>query len=580
MKQNIQLSSKLSLPADIAGRRTAIFGLSGSGKSNTATVIVEGLLTAGEQVIMVDPKGEGWGLLSLANGKPSNLDVLVFGPNGHVTELQETHGPMLADFVVDTGRSIVLSLLGLPSFAAERRFVTAFLSQLYKRKSKAEDRSRTLVVFDEARLFVPENAKGDQAEMSGAVQRIARLGRSFGLGSLFIDQRPQQVAKSVISQVETIICHQLSHKTDRAALSDWVAGYDTDGHGAEFLGSLASLQPGEAWVWSPAWLQLFQRTKVDRRRTYDSGAAPSGATRTKVHRADVDIEQLRGQLAEIVVKAKENDPAELKRQIAELRKQIKQPLTPVTDARAIKTAVDLVTEEFAVVLKNRDALIADIHTNITLIGEAVQRALTAIPRVLSTASPVRTLLAANPQYQQPALQTLKPTGTETKRISSAKPNSISLGRCERAILQVLSQFVDGCEKGKLTLLAGYSYSGSFQNALGALRTFGLITGSNSGVLQITDAGRACGPFEPLPTGEALVEYWLNHQRFGKCERAILRVLVDNPDGLTKEELCSLTEYNYSGSFQNALGTLRTTGLIVGRNSERMTAAQSLLDAKE
>ncbi len=45
---SIHLSRNLDLPAELAGRRTAVFGISGSGKSNTATVIVESLLTAGE----------------------------------------------------------------------------------------------------------------------------------------------------------------------------------------------------------------------------------------------------------------------------------------------------------------------------------------------------------------------------------------------------------------------------------------------------------------------------------------------------------------------------------------------------
>lgn len=80
----LKLADNLPLPAELAGRRTAVFGISGSGKSNTATVLIENLLHAGEQVVLVDPKGEGWGLLSTAAGKPSNLPIVVFGePNGH-----------------------------------------------------------------------------------------------------------------------------------------------------------------------------------------------------------------------------------------------------------------------------------------------------------------------------------------------------------------------------------------------------------------------------------------------------------------------------------------------------------------
>jgi hypothetical protein len=208
----------------------------------------------------------------------------------------------------------VLSLLGFESDQSERRFVATFLRQLYRRKSRQGQPTRTLVVLDEAHLFVPENVRGDAAELAGAVQRIVRQGRSFGIGTLLVDQRPQDVSKRVITQCDTLICHQLVHKTDRDALRDWVRGYDVDGRGEQFLESLASLEPGEAWVWSPGWLKLFKRVKVHRRKTFDSGAAPDGSAAARtVQRADVDLDALRGQLAEVVEKAKADDPKELRR---------------------------------------------------------------------------------------------------------------------------------------------------------------------------------------------------------------------------------------------------------------------------
>lgn len=252
----IKLAKSLSLPVELAGRRTAVFGISGSGKSNTATVLMEQLLRAGEQTVLIDPKGEGWGLLSLASGKPSNLPIIVFGePNGHIETLSESHGQRLADFVVETGQSVVLSMLGFESDQSERRFVSTFLRQLYRRKSRQPQPTRTLVVIDEAHLFVPENVRGDAAELAGAVQRIVRQGRSFGLGTLLIDQRPQDVSKRCISQVDTLVCHQLVHKTDRDALRDWVRGYDVDGRGERIHVRFRLLQ------------QRARSSAVDRSRT-------------------------------------------------------------------------------------------------------------------------------------------------------------------------------------------------------------------------------------------------------------------------------------------------------------------------
>ena len=70
---------------------------------------------------------------------------------------------------------------------------------------------------------------------------------------------------------------------------------------------------------------------------------------------------------------------------------------------------------------------------------------------------------------------------------SRTQDSNGLDKCERAVLSVLAQYRDGCRSGKLALLAGYSYSGGFRNALSKLRTAGLILGkSNTSPMSATD----------------------------------------------------------------------------------------------
>ena len=55
---------------------------------------------------------------------------------------------------------------------------------------------------------------------------------------------------------------------------------------------------------------------------------------------------------------------------------------------------------------------------------------------------------------------------------SLASSDTTLGKCERAILQVLHNFPDGCEIGKIALLSNYRVSGGFRNSLSALRTIG------------------------------------------------------------------------------------------------------------
>jgi hypothetical protein len=564
MKSTVPLSPILSLPVDLAGRRTAVFGISGAGKSNTATVLMEGLLDAGEQVVGIDPKGEMWGLLSLANGKPSNLPLIVFGePNGHIDSLSEGHGPKLADFVVETGRSVVLSLLGFESDQSERRFVAAFLRQLYRRKSRQPHATRTLVVLDEAHLFVPENVRGDGAELSGAVQKIVRQGRSFGIGTLLVDQRPQDVAKRVISQCDTLICHQLVHKTDRDALRDWVRGYDREGRGEQFLESLAALEPGEAWVWSPAWLKLFQRAKVRRRRTFDSGAAPDGTAAAKtVQRANVNLDELRGQLAEVVEKAKADDPKELRKRILELEKQLREkPPAPAT-TKEVEKRVEVPVlkngqlERTEKILDRLEKIVAEIHSDGAELRRVIAPACRAKLEIARSGSvpparPTTSTIVAPQTSKSPHTEGPKPLGKSGKR----------------RMLIALAQNPDGLTHTKLSILTGISQGGgTWRTYLSELRGEGFVENMSDGRLRITAEGEAAiGNYKPLPTGDALIEYW--RQRLGGSgKRRIFDVVVQHyPRAVPQEEVAAACSIEIGGgTWRTYLSELRGMELVEGR----------------
>lgn len=77
--------------------------------------------------------------------------------------------------------------------------------------------------------------------------------------------------------------------------------------------------------------------------------------------------------------------------------------------------------------------------------------------------------------------------------------------------------------------------------------------------------RVVGPESQRPESEA---------SFGKCERAILTVLAQHPNGCSKAKLTLLSGYRWTGGFSNALSTLRTAGLLVGRNTETMRLSEA------
>lgn len=517
----LQIANNLNLPVELAGRRTAVFGISGSGKSNTATVLIEQLFNAGEQVVMIDPKGEGWGLLSLANGKKSSLPIVIFGePNGHIMPLNENHGTKIADFVVDSGRSVVLSMVGFESDQSERRFVATFLRQLYRRKSQASKQTRTLVVMEEAHLFVPEHAQGAATELAGAVQRIARQGRTFGLGTLVVDQRPQDVSKRVITQCDTIICHQLTHKLDRKALQEWVDGYDTDNRGKEFMESLASLQPGEAWVWSPA-AKIFQKVKVNRRKTFDSGASPDGKTSRTLQREEVDLDTLRGQLDEVVEHAKSSDPKELKKTIADLQKQLtsRPAAAPVSDRyvegrtdgynQATKDIIHMLREPWS----KADLIRGYAETLTKVLGDLVNKPTTSSappPRKgveRQAIDAVNSFAASRTPPPPPA-----PAGTD--RLSA------KYGKGEEKTLIAVAQTSGGATREQITRLTGYKRS-TRDTYIQRLKQIGYVVDENAMIIATQEGITRLGDaYQSLPTGDALLQHWLG--KLPEGEAKILR----------------------------------------------------------
>ena len=97
------------LPPEIATQATAIFGIRGSGKTVTATVVVEELLERGLPVAIIDPTDVWWGLKSSADGKSEGFPVVILGgPHGDLP-LDENNGWALADFAVEEGVPMVLN---------------------------------------------------------------------------------------------------------------------------------------------------------------------------------------------------------------------------------------------------------------------------------------------------------------------------------------------------------------------------------------------------------------------------------------------------------------------------------------
>lgn len=85
----------------------------------------------------------------------------------------------------------------------------------------------------------------------------------------------------------------------------------------------------------------------------------------------------------------------------------------------------------------------------------------------------------------------------------------------------------------------------------------------AGKLLAQTAVDAAGGVRERPTGQALLNAWLQHQRMGEGERRVLLTLIDAyPDDLSHQELCERTGYSPVASTMGViLSKLRKLGLV-------------------
>lgn len=530
------------IPKDALDDRLAIIGTSGSGKTYAAGTAVETLLKQGARVIVIDPLDVWWGLRLSADGKGKGFDLPIFGGAHGDLPLTETSGALIGEAVAGVRESCIVSLGGFPSRAAERRFMLAFLESLY-RKTAGEP---VHLIVDEADLFAPQKPQAGDERLLNMMEQIVRRGRIKGFIPWLITQRPAVLNKNVLSQADGLIAMKLTSSQDRDALGAWIEGQADRQQGREILASLPTLPQGTGVVWIPG-RSILETAPFPRKATFDSSRSPKrGEKKQATALKPLDLPGLKEKLASVEAETKANDPAALRREIAELRKTANRP-APAVDPALIEAARK---EGYAIGWREgqRDGIdhMADAlnGTRAKVLAEIGDMTAPLPPPVKRAATPVAP----------------RPVARIAPAPRTTSEGDVRLGTPERKILTALAQHGES-KKTRLALLTSYSHGGgAFNNPLGRLRSAGLI--EKGWPAKITQAGLdALGPFDPLPSGPALVEHWIG--QLGSPEQKILRPLVDVfPDGLDKESLASAAGYEPGGgAFNNPLGRLRTLGLV-------------------
>lgn len=322
----LQLADDLSLPGDAATRRMAILAMSGAGKSNAAVLLAEQMYDAGIPWVAIDPKGDWWGMR--APGRQPGLPIPILGGLHGDIPLDPRGGRIVADLIVDQRVTAILDVSEFDSNQQMWGFLRDFGDQLYRRKSA--ERWPLHLFLDEADQYLPQTTResGNLPACLNVYLRVVTKGRQRGIGSTIVSQRSATVHKDALYMAEALFAMRTvgpRTRGDRPVIAGWFDEHALDGRA--IIDILPTLVDGAAILSSPVWLGIqTQSVLFDRRRTYDSGSTPSltESARPVATLADIDLPALSERMAATIERAKADDPEALRARIRELEAAQKQ----------------------------------------------------------------------------------------------------------------------------------------------------------------------------------------------------------------------------------------------------------------
>lgn len=569
---NLHIAKDFSLPKDSVTQTFAILARRGRGKTYTASVHAEELIKSNLPFVVLDPTGAWWGLRAGKDGKAEGgYQVYVIGGD-HGIPLEPTAGKVIADQVAEHPGSYVLDLSHFESNAAQDRFATDFAERLYRVKD--QHRTPLHLFIDEADSFVPQRPMPGQQRMLGAFEAIVRRGRIKGIGVTLISQRPAVINKNVLTQTECMIVLQTTGPQDQKAIEEWIKAHCTEEQRKLFMSSLASLQIGEAWIWSPSWLDKFQKIHIRERETFNSGATPKAGDKVITPTlAAIDMDKLSAQIKATIEKAKENNVDELKKRVRELERAqtMKVATANTTDLQWYKDEIKKLTadkmilereaETWQTIIDHKDKFLRHILS----VAADSQSATVTMPDSKPVEMPSqktrreKIFEARQSLLPKPILSATKPTyGEPTKPINS----DIKIRAGAMRMLSVLIQwFPESMSEGQVRSHAGLKKSGTYGTYKSDLIVSGLIERRGNDLVATQKAVDEYGDSiaDAPQTTEDVLAIWMPKLRAGA--KRMLQVLIEQRRELTDAELLELSGMAKSGTYGTYKSDLRTAKLI-------------------
>src|SRR5687767_11524743 len=106
--KKLSIAEDLLLPIDAATQTFAFIGRKGSGKTYGSSKLTELLIDSGIQVVIFDTVGNWYGLRLASNGKDKGINIPIVGGLRGDIPLEPTGGALIADVLIDSGRSMII----------------------------------------------------------------------------------------------------------------------------------------------------------------------------------------------------------------------------------------------------------------------------------------------------------------------------------------------------------------------------------------------------------------------------------------------------------------------------------------
>jgi hypothetical protein len=330
--EEIDAGTPVDLPVvDILTGRGFVTGKSGSGKSNTVSVILENLLDNNFPVLIVDSDGEYYGL-------KEEYEILHVGADDEC-DIQVTaeHAEKIASLALEENIPIILDVSGYLDEADANELILETTRHLFAKEKKLK--KPFLVVIEECHEYIPEQS--GMGEAGKMLIKIGKRGRKHGLGIVGISQRPADVKKDFITQCDWLVWHRLTWRNDTKVVGRIL--------GSEYADAVEELADGEGFMVAD-WADAIQRVQFHRKRTFDAGATPG--------LEDFERPELKSVSGDLVTELTDisDQKAKQESEIADLRQELDKKEATIRQLEAeLREARDLsqMADQFAQALLQR-----------------------------------------------------------------------------------------------------------------------------------------------------------------------------------------------------------------------------------